>query len=166
MSKAENTFTGEVINNEEVTGVSAVNTGLAVAEDERFIMDLTAERHTQYCSLKPQNDNERIVLYNAMNNPEFRIGDCINKVINVKDVYCEVVTCVNKETGVSDLCPRIVLIDDKGAGYQAVSLGVFSALKKIFTVMGQPETWEKPVKLEVKQVSRGERKLLTLNMVK
>ena len=37
MSKSENPFTGEVINNEEVTGVAPVNTGLAVAEDERFI---------------------------------------------------------------------------------------------------------------------------------
>lgn len=166
MSKSENPFTGEVINNEEVTGVAPVNTGLAVAEDERFIMDLTAERHTQYCSLVPANEDEEIILYNAMNNPEHRIGDCINKAINVKHVYCEVVTCVNKETGASNLCPRIVLIDDKGVGYQAVSLGVFSALKKIFTVKGQPHTWKKPVKLEVKQISKGERKLLTLNMVK
>lgn len=138
----------------------------AVMEDERFIMDLTSERKVQFCSMTPKNEDEEIVLFNAMNNPEERIGDCINKIINVRHVYCEVVKCINRETGDEQLCPRIVLIDDKGKGYQAVSLGVFSALKKIFSIKGNPSTWKKPVKLEVKQITKGDRKLLTFNMVK
>ena len=143
------------------------NTTLAVMdEDERFIMDLTAERKTQFCSMIPKNEDEEVVLFNAMNNPEKRIGDCINMTINVKHVFCEVVTCVNRETGESNMCPRIVLIDTEGVGYQAVSLGVFSALKKIFAIKGSPTTWKKPVKLQVVQITRGDRKLLTFNMVK
>jgi hypothetical protein len=143
------------------------NTALAVMdEDERFIMDLTAERKTQFCSMIPKNEDEEIVLFNAMNNPEKRIGDCINMTINVKHVFCEVVTCVNRETGETNMCPRIVLIDTDGVGYQAVSLGVFSALKKIFTIKGSPTTWKKPVKLQVVQITKGDRKLLTFNMVK
>lgn len=143
------------------------NTAFAVmAEDERFIMDLTVERKTQFCSMIPKNEDEEIVLFNAMNNPEKRIGDCINMTINVKHVFCEVVTCVNRETGETNMCPRIVLIDTDGAGYQAVSLGVFSALKKIFAIKGSPTTWKKPVKLQVVQITKGDRKLLTFNMVK
>lgn len=143
------------------------NTALATMdEDERFIMDLTAERKTQFCSMIPKNEDEEIVLFNAMNNPEKRIGDCINMTINVKHVFCEVVTCVNRETGETNMCPRIVLIDTDGVGYQAVSLGVFSALKKIFAVKGSPTTWKKPVKLQVVQITKGDRKLLTFNMVK
>lgn len=143
------------------------NTALAVMdEDERFIMDLTAERKTQFCSMIPKNEDEEVVLFNAMNNPEKRIGDCINMTINVKHVFCEVVTCVNRETGESNLCPRIVLIDTDGVGYQAVSLGVFGAIKKIFAIKGDPTTWKKPVKLQVVQITKGERKLLTFNMVK
>lgn len=143
------------------------NTALAAMdEDERFIMDLTAERKTQFCSMIPKNEDEEIVLFNAMNNPEKRIGDCINMTINVKHVFCEVVTCVNRETGETNMCPRIVLIDTDGVGYQAVSLGVFSALKKIFAIKGSPTTWKKPVKLQVVQITKGDRKLLTFNMVK
>lgn len=143
-----------------------VNVPAVMDEDERFIMDLTAERKVQFCSMIPKNEDEEIVLFNAMNNPGERIGDCINKVLNVRHVYCEVVTCINRETGESNLCPRVVLIDDKGKGYQAVSLGVFSAIKKIFSIKGSPATWKKPVKLEVKQITKGDRKLLTFNMVK
>lgn len=135
-------------------------------EDERFITDLTAERKVQFCSMKPKNEDEEIILFNAMNNPEKRIGDCINMTIEVKDVYCEVVTCINNDTGEHTLCPRIVLIDKNGIGYQAVSLGVYSALKKVFAVKGEPSTWKKPVKLKVLQITKGERKLLTFNMEK
>lgn len=143
------------------------NAALAVMdEDERFIMDLTAERKTQFCSMVPKNEDEEVILFNAMNNPQKRIGDCINMTINVKHVFCEVVTCVNRETGESNLCPRIVLIDTDGVGYQAVSMGVFSALKKIFAIKGNPATWKKPVKLQVVQITKADRKLLTFNMVK
>lgn len=135
-------------------------------EDERFIMDLTSERKVQFCSMTPKNEDEEIILFNAMNNPEKRIGDCINMTIEVKHVYCEVVTCQNRETGEESTCPRIVLIDKDGIGYQAVSMGVFSALKKVMNIKGNPATWKKPVKLQVKQISKGDRKLLTFDMVK
>lgn len=163
MSEFENVKGMTPFDNTQAEG----NTALAVMdEDERFIMDLTAERKTQFCSMIPKNEDEEIVLFNAMNNPEKRIGDCINMTINVKHVFCEVVTCVNRETGETNMCPRIVLIDTDGVGYQAVSLGVFSALKKIFTIKGSPTTWKKPVKLQVVQITKGDRKLLTFNMVK
>lgn len=135
-------------------------------EDERFIMDLTSERKVQFCSMTPKNEDEEIILFNAMNNPEKRIGDCINMTIEVKHVYCEVVTCQNRETGEESTCPRIVLIDKDGIGYQAVSMGVFSALKKVMSIKGNPATWKKPVKLQVKQISKGDRKLMTFDMVK
>lgn len=163
MSEFENVKGMTPFDNTQTEG----NTALAVMdEDERFIMDLTAERKTQFCSMIPKNEDEEIVLFNAMNNPEKRIGDCINMTINVKHVFCEVVTCVNRETGETNMCPRIVLIDTDGVGYQAVSLGVFSALKKIFAIKGSPTTWKKPVKLQVVQITKGDRKLLTFNMVK
>ena len=163
MSEFENVKGMTPFDNTQAEGNTAFT---AMDEDERFIMDLTAERKTQFCSMIPKNEDEEIVLFNAMNNPEKRIGDCINMTINVKHVFCEVVTCVNRETGETNMCPRIVLIDTDGVGYQAVSLGVFSALKKIITIKGSPTTWKKPVKLQVVQITKGDRKLLTFNMVK
>lgn len=163
MSEFENVKGMTPFDNTQAEGNTAF---VAMDEDERFIMDLTAERKTQFCSMIPKNEDEEIVLFNAMNNPEKRIGDCINMTINVKHVFCEVVTCVNRETGETNMCPRIVLIDTDGVGYQAVSLGVFSALKKIFAIKGSPTIWKKPVKLQVVQITKGDRKLLTFNMVK
>lgn len=151
---------------ETITPVANETGLMTMQEDERFIMDLTAERKVQFCSMVPKNEDEEITLFNAMNNPEKRIGDCINLTIEVKHVFCEVVTCINRETGELNICPRIVLIDKDGVGYQAVSMGIYSALKKIISIKGNPASWKKPVKLQVVQVTKGDRKLLTFNLVK
>ena len=133
--------------------------------DEGFnlVVDMTSAQ-TQFCSMKAETPEEKMKLFNAMNNPEKRLGDCINKTINAKDLYVEVVNCTNEETGEVTACPRIVIIDDKGVGYQCVSIGIYSAIKKVIQIFGAP-TWETPVKLEVMQVTKGARKMLTLNVV-
>ena len=134
-------------------------------DDERMIVDLT-ERTTSYCSLVATTEDEKLTLYNAMNNPDKRLADMINEKISVKDVFVEVVKCENRETGEKQSCPRIVLIDSNGVGYQCVSIGIFSALKKLFSVFGEPGTWSTPVTVKVKQISKGDRKMLTLDVVK
>lgn len=133
-------------------------------DNTNMIVDLTA-RTTQYCSMTANNDEQRAILFNATNNPEFRLADCINQTINVKDVFVEAVTCVNRETDEANVCPRIVLIDVDGKGYACVSIGIFSAIKKIFGIYGEPNVWKKPIALAVKQISKGDRKMLTLNVV-
>lgn len=133
--------------------------------DDNFdlVVDMTSAQ-VQFCSLNPTTDEDRAKLFNAMNNPEHRLSDFINKVIRAKDIYVEIVDCTNKETGEVTRAPRVVIIDDMGKGYQCVSVGVFSALKKIIQVYGAP-TWNKPVKVEVKNINKGSRSMLTLNVV-
>lgn len=134
-------------------------------EDEGFnvSVDMTSAQ-TQFCSMTANTHEEKAAMYNAMNNPDKRLADCINMQIKAKDLYIEVVNCTNEETGEVNACPRIVIIDDKGVSYQAVSIGIYSALKKVIQVFGAP-TWANPVTLEVKQITKGSRKMLTLNVV-
>jgi hypothetical protein len=150
--------------NQENANVESQELALTVDGMTGFVADLTSTRTSMFCSLKATDDKSKAVLFKAMNNPEKRLGDCINMEINAKDLFCETVTCINKETGESNLCPRIVVIDDKGVGYQAVSIGVFSAMKKIIAVYGAP-SWAKPIKLKVLQITKGDRKLLTFDVV-
>lgn len=133
-------------------------------EDEGFSVsvDLTSAQ-TQFCSMKAESHEDKAKLFNAMNNPDKRLADCINMTIPVKDLYIEIVNCTNEETGEVNACPRIVLIDDKGTSYQAVSIGIYSALKKAIQVFGAP-TWKNSVKMEVKQITKGSKKMLTLNV--
>lgn len=133
--------------------------------DEGFSLavDMTSAQ-TAFCSMRAETAEEKAALYNLTNNPAERLGDNINKVINAKDLYVEIVNCTNEETGEVTACPRIVIIDDKGVGFQCVSVGIYSAIKKVIQIFGAP-TWETPIKLEVKQITKGSRKMLTLNVV-
>ena len=149
--------------NEKTFDLAVANTEVRNDDNSMLIADLTS-RSTQYCSMTATTEDEKAQLFNATNNPDFRLGDMINTVISVKDVFVEAVECTNRETGEHTACPRIVLIDIDGKGYACVSLGIFSAIKKLFGIYGEPRTWKTPLKVVVKQVTKGDRKMLTLNV--
>ena len=150
-------------NNEETSLV--VGTGNKFSDMGFDIsVDMTS-RQLSFSSLQATTDEEKANLFNAINNPDERLSDCINMTINAKDLFVEIVECTNDETGEKTHCPRIVIVDAEGKSYQCVSVGVYSALKKIVQIFGAP-TWAKPIPLVVKQVTKGARKMLTLNIAK
>lgn len=126
--------------------------------------DLT-EQNNFYSSLIPKDKKEETILFNAINNPDYKISDFINTEIMVQNVICEMVQCTNKETGELQSVPRIVLITPNNETYQAVSVGIYNSMKKVFAIKGLPETWEEPIKIKIQQVTRGERKMLTFTLV-
>lgn len=143
------------------------NTKLATIhsdENNDFIAQLTNDKITAWSSLKTDSPEEKAKFYNVMNNPEKRVAQMIGKVIKVKDIFVEIVDLTNEDTGEVKQCPRTVLIDEKGVGYQAVSIGVFSAIKKLFDVYGTPDRWESPIALEVQQIQKGTRNILTFKI--
>jgi len=150
----------------EVTAPAApVANTVVMDDDEKMVADLTTRR-VSYCSLTAETAEEKTTLYNAMNNPAQRVKDCINEVIALKDVYVEVVHCSNRETGEVIAAPRVVFIDENGVGFQCVSTGIFSALKKLFAVFGEPRTWSAPVKIKIKQINRGtDKSILTFDVI-
>lgn len=160
--------TNESFENVGETGLQVVHGTTDTGES--FILDLSS-RQVSYCTMVAKTEEEQDVLFTAMNNPEKRIGDCINMEIEIKDVFIEVVYCETQDgSGLKQPCPRIVLIDSHGVGYQAVSLGVYSAVRKMldtYGVVGSDgvKRFTKPKKFKVVQITKGDRKLLTLNPV-
>lgn len=136
-------------------------TKMLVAKD--YVNDISNSSSAAFCSMACDTVESKKMLYNCVSNPQHRISDEINSVISVKDVYIETAAC-SRPDGTTEMCPRIVLIDTKGEGHQCVSFGVYNALKKIFALMGHPSTWEKPLDIMVKQVTRGEKKMLNLTL--
>lgn len=137
---------------------------LTVDGEVDYVADLMT-RSTSYCSIVAETNEDKAKIYNAMNNPDKRLKDCINEVIALTDVYVETVECTSETTGETIACPRVVLIDEDGIGYQAVSKGIFSALKKLFAIYGEPTKWDEPINVKVRQISNGTRNILTLDVV-
>lgn len=115
------------------------------------------------CSVKVEDAASKAIVFNAATNPDYKLKSCINKKIRVKDLYAETVELMNEETGGIVNVPRIVLIDDKGASYECVSVGMFSAIRKLVAVYGEP-TWDPPLEVTVKEKPIGKGSMLTLQM--
>lgn len=138
-----------------------MNNQLMNIEDNEMNIFEQGNQKPAYCSIVAESFDDKAKIFNAMSSPDERLRNHINEIIKIRDVYCEIVECVNKDTGETSEAQRVVLIDTEGKSYQCVSSGIFNSLKRLFTVFGMP-TWEKGVPCKVKQVSNGERQILTL----
>lgn len=127
---------------------------LQVTDERNMLMDMTSAQ-ASYSSFVPQTMEEKATFFNAVNSPAKRMKEMINTVIKVKHVYAETVDFINQETGETAPGIRIVFIDDKGVSYQAASKGIFSSVKKLFSIYGTPDTWEKPLSIKIKEISKG-----------
>ena len=121
---------------------------------------------TSICSIQaePGNTQQAKTIYNAMNNPTYRVKDFINKVILIENVLIEVNDLLNDETGEVDRVPRTVLISPTGESYTATSKGIFTSIKNAYQALG-PAPWLGGIEFEVKQKQVGKGQMLTLEMV-
>lgn len=120
-----------------------------------------------YYSFQPKTQKDKIMLFNALNNPTKRVEECINMEIAVKHILVETVEITDERTGELQTAPRVVIIDDKDVSYTCVSLGMFSALKRTFKIFGEPSTWKSALKFRVvqKATRNGNNKVLTLELI-
>lgn len=140
---------------------------MTVTDDNNMLLELTGEKKVMYTSLNPENEKEEQILFNASANSDTSVGEMINRTINLRHVFCEMVEIkpkLDKETGEMSeggIQPRTVLIDENGKSYSTISMGIFTALKKLFAIKGTPDTWDKPVPIEIIQKNIGKNRLFS-----
>lgn len=125
----------------------------------------------QYSSFAPDDRAAQVKLYNAINSPDHRLSDFINKPIAIKDV---VITRVKLTASRDDVQGnwvqepeadregyRVVLIDMEGKSYTATSTGIYNSVCTLRNVFGTLH-FEDGMKAEVKQIPTKNGKTLTL----
>ena len=118
-----------------------------------------------YCSIKGDSREALVAMYNAINSPDHKLSDFVGKKLNIKDISIERVENLNEETGEMAANARVVLIDENGESYTCVSSGIYSAIKKLVAVFGEP-TWEPALPVEVQNLSTKKgRKTMTLKAI-
>lgn len=136
-----------------------------MAENElmNVTQQLGADQTGMYCSIQGASMEAKKAVFNASNNPDHRIADYINKKIVVRDVLAERIDLADEETGEVHEGVRVVLIDKDGKSYQAVSTGIYSALRRAVAIFGEP-TWEEGIPIIIKQVQVGKGSMLTFEI--
>lgn len=128
---------------------------LAVSSDRFQTLDLNADLSSEgagYCSLQAADDEDRVKLYNACSSP-LSVADMINKQIKLRHIFVEVIQVMSEQSGELVYVPRVILIDEKGTGYQAVSIGMYNSVKRLIVTFGDPSTWKKAHTVEIQNVS-------------
>lgn len=132
-------------------------------EDKAIIAGVAEATAVSYYSGKTETAEQKKALFNATANAENKLKDMVNVPIKLKDVYVEPIEVINEKTGEASKCPRIILFDDKGKTYSCVSIGVYSTLRRLFATFGTPDTWDKPITVVPKLISKGaDKNVLTL----
>lgn len=119
-----------------------------------------------YTDMNLADRSAAVAFYNATSNPANRLKEHVNEVLSLVHVSVECVE-VSKENSLEEktLAPRIVLITEDGQSYACVSIGVYQSLKRMFTLLGTPDTWEEPVQVKPVLISTGKGQVLSLNLV-
>lgn len=107
-----------------------------------------------------------VAFYNATSNPVNKLKEHVNEVLPLVHVSVE---CVEVSTDTvpegKTIAPRIVLITEDGQSYACVSVGVYQSLKRMFTLLGAPDTWTEPVNIKPVLISTKKGQVLSLNLV-
>lgn len=101
--------------------------------------------------------------YNAVSQPEMSLKECVNipiAMIHVSVEVCELHSDLNGDV----IAPRVVIIDKDGKSYQAVSIGVYQSLKRIFALFGTPDTWSDPLTVVPMLTSTKKGQVLSLRL--
>lgn len=131
--------------------------------NDTVLYDLTNSE--SYCSIKGDSREALVAMYNAINSPDHKLSDFVGKKLNIKDISIERVENMNEETGEMVANARVVLIDENDESYTCVSSGIYSAIKKLVSVFGEP-TWEPALPVEVQNLSTKKgRKTMTLKAI-
>lgn len=120
-----------------------------------------------YTDMNLADRSAAVAFYNATSNPVNKLKEHVNEVLSLVHVSVECVEVSKEEDAPGDkvIAPRIVLITDDGQSYACVSVGVYQSLKRMFTLLGTPDTWTKPVKIKPVLISTKKGQVLSLNLV-
>ena len=139
------------IKNEEVKGELTLFSGV---------------KQNVYCSKVAETEKEKKELFNALESCDALLNDCVGQEIEIKDIYVEEKQVVDEETGELKTKFRTILFDKSGQTYATGSYGIFNVLKKIVSIYGLPNTWEKPLKVKVakRPIGNGKKSLTLIIM--
>lgn len=124
------------------------------------IEGLTGKVTTSFYSGKAETREEKLELYDAVQNSRHKMKEIINTPFTIKDVYAEVVTLAD-----GTKAPRVVLISPDGDSVTCVSKSILGSLQKLFSIFGQPP-YEGGITVIPKQVVTKNGQAYTLEIVR
>lgn len=140
---------------------------------------LTSKNSRRYCTMDLTKDENKIALYNSLQQCDVLLNDIKGQVIEMKDVFIEEKevpvrdektdeVIYNEETGEIEtkIHFRTIIYGTDGQTYVSSAYGIYNSLKQIIPVFGNPSE-ENIIKVRVgEKATRNGRKSLILTVEK
>lgn len=107
-----------------------------------------------FTTVKGTDFDSRRKIFSAVNDAK-SVSDLHGKPFVIADLVIEATEFVNEKTGEVDPSVRTIFITPDGDAYQAFSVPVFNAAKRLLGLLGEPESWPEPVKVSVTEEGKG-----------
>lgn len=135
---------------------------MSTTNDKMLDFNAFNRETNQFVSFRAEDMKSKVRLFNAMNQPKYKVSDMINKKIKLKDVILMNVT-MEGDDGEQDTGIRSVLIDADGNAYNATSNGIFSSLTNLYMIFGTLH-FDDPLEILISQIptKRGSTLSITL----
>lgn len=119
-----------------------------------------------YTDMNLSDRSAAVAFYNATSNPVNKLKEHVNEVLSLVHVSVECVEVSKDDVPEGKtIAPRVVLITEDGQSYACVSVGVYQSLKRMFMLLGTPDTWTEPVKIKPMLISTKKGQVLSLSLV-
>lgn len=140
-----------------------------VIQDETHVEELittTENDGRTYSSFKPETTEEKIKLFNMLQSADKLLIDMVGETIELKHIYVKQYNKVNKDTGeLEGQGYRTLLIDNDGYSFATGSYGIYFIVRDIIQTFGDPNSWEKPLKVKVIEKPFNDHKALSLEII-
>ena len=157
--------------NTELMTESAENTELMTINREDLapvnLLDMLNNPENSFlCSIEDDGSRaSKVKIFNAINQKGESLDDHKGEVLKIVNIAAHPVTLTDENTGELVDALRIIMIDEQGKNYDAVSQGIASSLQKIIAIVG-PAPWKPALSLKiVEQKTRKGFKTNTIELV-
>lgn len=112
---------------------------------------LALQNGEQYSSLPSKTVAEKKHLFNVMENPTHKLAQFKGKELPIVDVVAYGTMRANAEDEEPKLTIVTILIDKDGNSYFSMSTGISNSVNSILSTFGQPDTWDEPLGVILKE---------------
>lgn len=101
-------------------------------------------------SVDMSSNDGKMAVYNALQSDD-TIDEHLGEHFALKDYVSKYVEVANSQTGEISQAWRTTLIMNDGQMISATSAGIMSSLNTLFSIFGQPQTWDKPLEIVINE---------------
>lgn len=114
-----------------------------------------------FSTIKGGGRAEKLATLSAMT-ASVPVSENLNKSIKVAHIIVQKIEMADETTGELKPQPRIVLIDEGGTAYHAISGALYKSVENIIGIFGSdPAGWGGPIPIKIVQEGSGTRKYFT-----